>query len=103
MDEFERSLVCNMCGKTLMLDEETRYIVHINVYCAADPMEISQADLDRDLRGEIAKLLEAAAELDEKELMDSVHREFKFHLCPRCQRAYLKNPLPPPPAEGPAV
>jgi len=99
--EFERSLVCNMCGKTLMLDEDVRYEVRINVYCAADPIEIGPGELERDLRGELARLLRQAEEMDEQELLDSVHREFKFHLCPRCQKAYLKNPLPPPP-DGPA-
>lgn len=97
--EFERSLVCGMCGKTLMLEEDVRYVVRISVTWAADPMELSQDDLRRDLREEMQRVIERAKDLDEQELMNSVHKEFRFYLCPRCQKAYIRNPLPPPPGD----
>ena len=94
MDELEQSLTCSMCDKTLMLDEDVRYVVQIKVFAAADPMEISPEDLRKDLRAELLRLVREAEKLSGEELEAQVHKEFKFHLCPRCQREYLKNPLP---------
>lgn len=96
-DEFnslESSLVCNMCGKTLLLEEDVRYIVRIQVFAAPDPMEISDDDLARDLEREMQQVIKSAEGKSARELEDEVYREFLFHLCPACQKIYLRHPLP---------
>jgi hypothetical protein len=94
MDELERSLICSMCGKTLLADEDVRYIVDIRVYAAADPMEISPSDLKRDHKAEMRRVIKACRRYTAQELEDQVHKEFTFYLCPGCQRTYIHSPLP---------
>ena len=91
--ETRLALACDMCGKALLVDEDVRYVVKIEVYAAYDPMELTQQDLEKDRRRELEALLEKARNMSEEELQDSVYRELEFHLCPACQRRYLKNPL----------
>ena len=49
---------CDLCGKTLLADEDTRYVVKIEVYAAYDPMEITGDDLREDRSDEMQGLLE---------------------------------------------
>ncbi len=84
---------CDLCGKTLLIDEDIRYVLKIDVYAAYDPMELTADDLERDHRAEIKRLIEQMNGMDPQELEDSVHKEFNFQLCPACQREYIKNPL----------
>jgi len=86
-------LTCDRCGKTLLLEENVRYKVKIEVYAAYDPMEISADDLAKDHQAEIRRLLERMNDLSAEEAQDSVYREMEFDLCPCCQREYLRNPL----------
>lgn len=86
-------LACDRCGKTLLLDENVRYKVRIEVYAAYDPMEISADDLARDHQEEIRRLLEKAEDMSPEEAQDSVYRQMEFDICPRCQRKYLRDPL----------
>ena len=86
-------LTCDRCGKTLLLDEDVRYIVNIQVFAAYDPMELTAEDLARDHRAELEALVEKLKRMDPEKVQDSVYRDFTFHLCPACQEAYLKDPL----------
>lgn len=85
--------VCDRCGKPLLVDEDVRYILKMEVYAAYDPMELTSQDLAGDRRKELAELIEKMKGMDPEELEDSVHRMMSFDLCPPCQRAILKNPL----------
>lgn len=84
-------LTCDVCGKTLLLDEEVRYIVNIEVFAAYDPMEITDADLKRDLEKELRDLVKRMETMDPEKAQDSVYRRFRFHLCPACQKEYLRQ------------
>ena len=95
-ESLESSLVCSMCGKTLMLEEDVRYIVRIQVFAAPDPMEITEKDMARDLEMEMKQVIKSAEGKSARELEDEVYREFVFHLCPACQKTYLRHPLPRP-------
>lgn len=86
-------LACDICGKTLLLDEDVRYVVDIRVFAAADPMELTADDLKRDLRRELRELVERMKNMDPEKAQDSVYRRFRFELCPACQKEYLKDPL----------
>ncbi|MHC4606216.1 MAG: hypothetical protein ACYTAF_04710 [Planctomycetota bacterium] len=85
---------CDRCGKGLLIDEEVRYEVRIEVKAAHDPMELTEEDLARDHEAEMARLLEKMKDLTEQEAQDQVYREFRFDLCPPCQKEYLRDPLP---------
>ena len=90
MDGF----TCDMCGKVLLADEDTRYIARIEVFAAYDPMEIAPSDIRKDRSDEMARLLEQLREADPQELQDQVYRSLQFDLCPGCQKKYLAEPLP---------
>jgi hypothetical protein len=85
---------CDACGKGLLIDEEVRYTVRIEVVAAYDPLEINRDDLKRDLKAEMEALIEQMKDMSREEARDQVYREFRFDLCPPCQKEYLKGPLP---------
>jgi hypothetical protein len=87
-------ITCDMCDKTLLVDEDARYIVKIQIYAAYDPMELTADDIRKDRSDEMARLLRRVADMDATELEDGVYRAFQFDLCPACQKAYLAQPLP---------
>jgi len=84
--------LCDRCGRP-MESKEVRYIAKIQVFGAADPLEISPEDLKEDRTGEMERLLKQCAGMTEEELMRDVFVEFQFDLCRACQRAYITNPL----------
>jgi len=84
-----------MCGKLLLVDEDTRYVVEILVYAAYDPMEITRDDLAKDHLAEIRALVAELSKRDPQELEDEVSKCLRFNLCPACQKKYIANPLPP--------
>jgi hypothetical protein len=84
---------CDMCGKTLLADDDTRYVVKVEVYAAYDPMDIREEDVEEDHSGEVQDLLAEMEGMDAEELEDQVYKTFRFDLCPPCHEAYLKDPL----------
>jgi hypothetical protein len=86
-------LVCDVCGAALLADEDVRYILRIQGFAAYDPLEITKADLDRDLDGELRAILDGLERKNPEEAQDEVYRSFHFDLCPACWRRYLKDPL----------
>ena len=85
--------VCDRCGKPLLVDEDTRYVLKMEVFAAYDPMELTSQDLAPDRRAEMAELVEKMKRMDPQKLEDSVYRMMMFDLCPVCQQAVLANPL----------
>jgi hypothetical protein len=84
---------CDLCGKTLLADEDTRYVVKIEVYAAYDPMEITDDDLQEDRTDEMQSLFEELDSLDPEDAEAGVFKTFRYDLCPECHAAYLKDPL----------
>jgi hypothetical protein len=82
-----------MCGKTLLAEEDTRYVVKVEVYAAYDPLEVTEKDLEADRSDEVQELLDEMADMDAEDLEDQVFKTFRFDLCPECHAAYLKDPL----------
>jgi hypothetical protein len=85
--------VCDACGATLLADEDVRYILRIQGFAAYDPLEITRADLKRDLEGELRAILDELSRKSAEEAANEVHRSFQFDLCPACWRRYLEDPL----------
>ena len=85
--------ICDRCGRTIEKGQ-LRYIAKVQVFAAADPLEITLEDLMRDTRREIDRLLQQCQEMSEEELQRDVFVEFQFDLCRACQKAYLADPIP---------
>ena len=87
-------LNCDMCGKSLLVDEDVRYVADITVYAAYDVMELTTEDLARrDIKAEIDRALAAAAGRDPKELEEEVIAKRRLDLCPSCRKLFLNDPL----------
>jgi hypothetical protein len=84
--------ICDRCGRPIEKGE-LRFVAKLQVFAAADTLEITPEDLAVDRRDEIANLLRQCGKLTEEELMRDVFVELRFDLCRRCQRAYLAAPL----------
>jgi hypothetical protein len=87
-------LVCDICGKALLVDEDVRYQARIQVFAAYDPLELTEADLARDHQAEMRALLDQLAAMDPQDVEDSVYKDMHFDLCMACQREYIRRPLP---------
>ncbi|NUM54154.1 MAG: hypothetical protein HUU46_10965 [Candidatus Hydrogenedentes bacterium] len=90
---------CDGCGKELAKGQ-LRYHVKIDVRAAYDKLEIGLADLVRDHRSEMLKLIERMRHKDPREIEETVYKGFELDLCPSCQRAYIKGPLRFHPEQG---
>jgi hypothetical protein len=89
------ALACDRCDRSLLADEDVRYEVKITVTAAYDPMELNlDAIAEADVSDELERLKRVIEGKTEDELEAEVYKEFKFDLCMRCQRAYVKDPLP---------
>lgn len=84
--------ICDRCGRPIERGQ-IRYIARIQVFAAADPLEITLEDLLRDTRREMDEIMGQCEQLSEAELMRDVHVEFQFDLCRACQRVYVTDPL----------
>ena len=89
----EPKLTCERCGKILLLDEDVRYTVRIEVVAAYDPMELSREDVTRDHRGEIERLIDSMSRRDPAEVEESVYALREYQVCPACRKAILADPL----------
>lgn len=72
-----------------------RYIVKIEVYAAAGPIDLGK-ETDADRPGEWRAVIEQLRAADPTEIEDQTYRLFQFDLCDACRREYLRSPLPPP-------
>ena len=90
---------CDGCGKE-MAKGQLRYHVKIDVRAAYDRLEIGLADLVKDHRAEMLKLIEQMRHKDPREIEETVYKGFELDLCPACQRAYIKSPLRFHPEQG---
>ena len=86
-------IVCDRCGDGLLVDEDARYVMNLEIFAAYDPMEITQNDLDQDLDAEFESALQALAGADSEELQRQVHYQASFDLCGKCRRGILQDPL----------
>ena len=84
---------CDRCGCDLK-PGALRYEVTIEVKAAYDALEIRLADLLRDHRDEMRRLIAAMDRADGADAVEEgVYKRFALHLCPPCQRAYIAAPL----------
>ena len=83
-----RHFSCDHCGKDLTPGADTRYVVRMEVFPAADPGVLTAADLDDDHVESMAELLEEleAAGDDTALELPAVERKMECDLCPACHR-----------------
>ena len=84
---------CDMCGKPLLVEDQVRYVVKIEVYAAYDTMDITEEDLEEDHIEEMRELVEDMEDMTTEEVEEGVYKTLRFDLCPRCKAIYLSDPL----------
>jgi len=93
MEQSEKYPFCALCGRRV--DQgRGHYILRMEIFAAEDPPEkLIYLDEQREFRESVDRLLAEIAEMDSKEIEESVYKFFKFDLCRSCQHEFLKNPL----------
>lgn len=81
---------CDLCGGAV---DHERYVAQVEVAPAFDPDEVTEDDLEADHLEQIADSLEELDSTSQFVLEDCGPRKFRFDLCPRCWKRYLKDPL----------
>jgi len=87
---------CDKCGAAMVSNDSGRFIVKIEVYAAAGPVELD-LEGDRDIGGRIKGLIEQLKTADPDKVEDQTYRALRFDLCDTCRRRLLEHPL----GEGP--
>jgi len=80
-----------MCGKSLVPEEDDRYIVKIEIYAACDSM-----DDDEELINDFEEEDDDDDETDsfDPDEIDSIeYKTFRYDLCSKCHSMYLQDPL----------
>lgn len=93
MEEPIFSHICDRCGCPIEGDE-TRYIAQIRVYAAPSRLNISAEELAAPPRETMEELIRQCSKSTPEEAMREVNVEFKLDLCARCQREYVRDPVP---------
>ncbi len=82
---------CDMCGKSLVPEEDDRYVVKIEIYAACDSMEV---DDDEGLIDDFEEEDEEEVDNIDPEEMDGVeYKTFRYDLCSKCHSRYMQDPL----------
>jgi hypothetical protein len=84
---------CDRCGAALAANDPRRYVLKLEIYAAAAPLEVAPADLARDHTPAIRSLVEQLAQADPDEVENRTYRLLRFDLCDSCRREWLKHPL----------
>ncbi len=90
-------LSCDRCGKSLLVDEEVRYVLRLTVTAAWDPPELTREDLRADPGAEMRRLVRAMEGRDAASLEREIHAERRLDLCPPCRAVVLEDPFLPRP------
>jgi hypothetical protein len=84
---------CDKCGAALEANDAARYIIKIEAYAAAGPIEFSEEEMSRDHSAQIQRIIEELNNADPDRVEDQTYRSLRFDLCAKCHRAYLDRPL----------
>lgn len=91
-------IVCDRCGEGLLLNEDVRYVLSLEVKSMYDPMEITAKDLEGDLDQQIQDTIDALERIPAQDAERQVYFQGKYDLCGACQRAFLADPMFRPPS-----
>ena len=83
---------CDKCGARMVANDPKRYIVRLEVYAAAGPVEL-ELDCKSDTASELTSLLDSLRAADATDIEDRTYRSFRFDLCDACRRTLLASPL----------
>ena len=83
---------CDRCGVAMNASDQQRYILRIEVFAAADHLDLD-AQTTSDVQGELKTLVNALARANPDDVEDRTYRLLRFDLCDACRQHILQNPL----------
>ena len=86
---------CDMCGRSLVPEEDDRYVVKIEVYSACDSMDADCEDEEfiNDFEDDDDENDEEIDNIDSDEIESIEYKTFRYDLCSKCHSKYLQDPL----------
>ncbi len=90
---------CDLCKRPLDSANELRYVVKLEVYAAFDPLQVDDAEDDRDNLQELHEILERMDDAADEAIGDDVYQQLRYDLCPECRKKFVQNPLGRKPVE----
>jgi hypothetical protein len=87
-----RTEYCDRCGQPIA-QGALRFVVRLQVFAAADTLEVTAAELLDHPQERIEELLRQCEGLTEEQLMEDVYVEREYDLCPACKRRFMEHPL----------
>ena len=86
------ALFCARCSAVLQPGKSIFYWVKIEAVADPTPPNVTEEELQGDLRGQIERLLKQMEGLSAQEAMDQVYRRLTIHLCAACYGEWIENP-----------
>ncbi len=85
---------CDMCGRSLVPEEDDRYVVKIEVYAACDSIDDDDDEMITDFEEEdVEEGDDEVDNLDSDEIDSLEYKTFRYDLCCKCHSRYLQDPL----------
>jgi hypothetical protein len=88
----ESPLLCARCAAELQPGAGNFYRVTIEAVADPTPPDVTAADLARDHRREIERLIARMAGVSQQEALDQVCRRLILYLCGPCYRVWIEDP-----------
>ena len=85
---------CDVCGTKMPANDPQRYILKIEAFAAAGPVEFSQEELAKDHGQEIRQILDTLSQQSQDQIEDSVYRALRYDLCAACHGRFLGQGQP---------
>ena len=83
---------CDLCGKELLVEDDVRYVVKIEVYPVYDQIGEEEEALEEDHLAALNESFSPDGSSDPGE-PDQEYDSFRFDLCAACRQRYLEDPL----------
>ncbi len=84
---------CDLCKCEIDSKLDLRYVVRIEVAAAMSPLELDEAEDDRDHLLEMHEILERLDDADSDDIADDIYQNMRFDLCAKCRQKFVKSPL----------
>lgn len=88
----DQVLFCARCTRPLRPGRGGFYRVRIDATADPAPPAFDPEELERDLRAEIAGLIDVLRDVTEQEAKDQVHRRMEICLCDDCFGPWIEDP-----------
>jgi hypothetical protein len=83
---------CDRCGARLGVNDAGRYILRMEIFAAAGPVELN-LESTGDPGDELSRLIRTLSIANPDEVEDRTYRSFRFDLCDDCRKKMIQRPL----------